>query len=64
MVFKTAEGDRFCADCRKAVRSELKAAGFLQVLPYRRYRGGDQMAAIDREPNPWGENAVRSMEGD
>jgi hypothetical protein len=62
--FETDKGDRYCKDCRKAVKSELAASGFLQKTARVVYRSSDQKAANDRESNPWSENAVRSLEGD
>jgi hypothetical protein len=56
-------GDRFCKVCRKAVLAELKAAGYLQGLPWRMIaRNASNERGYDREPNPSGENAVRALE--
>jgi uncharacterized Zn finger protein (UPF0148 family) len=69
-VFYTANGDKYCDECEKVVKAELKASGFLQKtagpcgLWGRRARSEDQRQAYDKESSPWSENAVRALEGD
>ena len=63
--FRTFQGDRFCVDCRKQVKSELEAVGFLRRTPTNHnFRTSDQRQSPFDESGGCGDNAIRAMEGD
>jgi ribosomal protein S14 len=51
-------GMRLCAKCNR----ELAASSSIPVPKNRRYRDRSEREAVEYEPNPWQENAIRSME--
>lgn len=63
-TFGTKQMDRYCKDCRKVVKQEMKAAGYLQSVPWRRASGDGYGTHSGEEFSPSGENAMRALEGD
>lgn len=60
-------GIRHCSRCLSTAGKYLAKEGakIAAQMPKRhKHRGGDKKQAGNGDPSPWGENAVRAMEGD
>ncbi len=55
---------RYCPECLKIIKAQMKDDGYLTPNPQRIFRTSDQKQANDRESNPLVENGIRALEGD
>lgn len=62
--FRTKSSDRYCDVCRKVIKAELYRAGYLKPVPSPTSCRPESRHEREGEPSPWGENAVRALEGD
>jgi len=54
-------GERYCAPCKRAVKAEMKQAGYLQRVPGRRHQLVDALGPRTSGGGSW-DNAVRTLE--